>query len=58
MLCYFSIVWRNTFLSVYFLESKNVGYQGRNLFFNGRLIFHILDVETEPRKTSVPSYVE
>ena len=33
-------------------------YQGRNLFFNGRLIFHILDVENEPRKTSVPSYVE
>ena len=32
--------------------------QGRNLFFNGRLIFHILDVENEPRKTSVPSYVE
>jgi len=31
---------------------------GGILFFNGRLIFHILDVENEPRKTSVPSYVE
>ena len=32
--------------------------QGGILFFNGRLIFHILDVENEPRKTSVPSYME
>ena len=32
--------------------------RGGILFFNGRLIFHILDVENEPRKTSVPSYVE
>ena len=27
--------------------------QGGILFFNGRLIFHILDVENEPQKTSV-----
>ena len=32
--------------------------QGGILFFNGQLIFHILDVENEHRKTSVPSYVE
>ena len=40
---------------VYNLNDLN---QGGILFFNRRLIFHILDVENEPRKTSVPSYVE
>ena len=32
--------------------------QGGILFFNGRLIFHILDMKNESPKTSVPSYVE
>jgi len=31
---------------------------GGILFFNGRLTFHILDVENEPRKTSVPPHME
>ena len=36
-------------------DKLRLAMQGGILFFNGRLIFHILDVENEPRKTSVPS---
>ena len=52
------------FCSIQSYENKIRGFieafrhQGGNLFYKGRLIFHILDVENNPRKTSVPSYVE